>query len=660
MNKLYTIAFLSIITLSVKAQTPAAVPAAQPYGVVSLEDLQMKECDFEKDANAEMLFATADVYYGADLNSISADIHKRIKIFNDNGKSAANIKIEFFTEDRLEYITGIQAETINMVDGKQVITKVDKKLIYTKNVDKLTSEVTFTFPDVKAGSVLEYKYTWNTISFANMPDWYFQERMPVRYSELRTAIPDVFYFRPISHLRDPYVKYTTKEDGRSLQDGSQAYPYTLKIETRALANIQSLQDEPFMSSFNDYVQSLRFQLVSIKPIGGFQTSHSDTWAKVGGRLADDDDFGGQLKRKLNGEEAIIAKAKTFKTDDQKIAYVFNEVKKSMKWNGEDTWYTNDGTYRAWENKIGNSTEINLILYHLLKQSGVYAYPMVVSTKQNGKINSYYTSLAQFNRGVVYIPVDSAKAYVLDASGKYNLYDEMPADLLNSQGLYIDKSKNQYDFFFLKQDLPERQAVSINAEIKPGGKLEGIAQISGTNYYRTHVVEKYKTDGEKKYIEYLQDGDNNLKIASLTMDNMEVDTLPLTQKVNFSLDMAGSDETYIYLNANLFTSLKANPFLSENRMTDIDFMYPRNYSINGVFKIPAGYKADALPKNVSMVMPDKSFGFKRLVVEQDGAILVRYNIAYNVAEYSKENYPDMREFFKKMIEMLNEQVVLKKI
>ena len=76
-------------------------------------------------------------------------------------------------------------------------------------------------------------------------------------------------------------------------------------------------------------------------------------------------------------------------------------------------------------------------------------------------------------------------------------------------------------------------------------------------------------------------------------------------------------------------------------------------------MPAGYKADALPKSVTIVMPDKSIIFKRLVAEQDGAILVRYTINYNKAEYSKEDYPDFYAFFKKMNEMLNEQIVLKK-
>jgi hypothetical protein len=249
--------------------------------------------------------------------------------------------------------------------------------------------------------------------------------------------------------------------------------------------------------------------------------------------------------------------------------------------------------------------------------------------------------------------------VLDATGKYNVYNETPDELLNSSGLYIDKSKNVFDIVHLTKESPARQIVLISAEIKPGGKLEGTAQISSTSYNRINTIQRYKTDGEKKYIDYLRDNDNNLKVSSLKFENMDVDTLPLTQKLDFNLDLAGSDENYIYLNPNLFTSLKTNPFLSENRKTDIDFEYLRSYSINGVYKIPAGYKADALPKSLTIVMPDKSISFRRLVAEQDGAIVIRYTINYNKAEYPKNEYPDFYVFFKKMHEMLNEQIVLKK-
>lgn len=658
MNKLFTLLLLGAVTITANAQT-APTPATQPYGKIEQADLELKACDFEKDANAEVLFEKGSAYYGADLYSITNEIHRRIKIFNDNGKTAADIHIPYYGGNHLEYVTGIQAQTVNLVDGKVEITKLDKKLIYTKAIDKWRNEITFTMPNVKPGCIIEYKYNWNTNNFFDVPDWDFQDKIPVRYSEYTTSIPDIFYFRQQPHLTMPLVKSSHTSEARSLQDGTNSSPYTLEIETRAMANIPSLPDEPFMSSFRDNVQNIRYQLVSMRPIGGFAKTGSDTWAKVGGTLIDDEDFGGQLKRKLNNEEVIIAKAKALKTDDEKIAYIFNEVKNAMKWNGIDDWYTIDGTYRAWENKTGNSAEINLILFHLLKQSGLEVYPMVVSTREHGKVSPYYTSTIQFNRAVAYIPVDSTKNYILDATGKYNLYNETPAELLNSSGLFIDKPKNQYDMVFLHKETPVRQVVLISGEIKPNGKLEGKAEISSSSYNKISAIERYKKDGEKKYIEFLSDKDNNLKISSIKMENMDVDSLPLTQKIDFNLDLAGSDENYIYLNPNLFTSLKTNPFLSEKRMTDIDFGYRQNYTISSVYKIPAGYKADALPKSVTIVMPDKSVSFKRLVAEQDGSIVVRYSINYNKISYPKDDYPDFHEFFKKMHEMLNEQIILKK-
>lgn len=659
MSKIFTLVILVAFTLAAKAQTPPSIaPETQPFGTIDKEDLEMKACDFEKDANAMYLFEKGSAYYDAAF-VLTEEYHKRIKIFNDNAKDEANIRIEYYGGDHAESITGLQAQTINLVDGKIEITKLDKKLLYIQHVDKNRDVMVFTMPNVKAGSVIEYKYRWTTSAFYNLPDWYFQEKIPVRYSELNTEIPEMLYFKPQVHTRGPYFKDITSNGAANTGGGADAVTYTTQKELRAMANVPSLPDEPYMSSDKDNLECIIFQLTSVRPLGGFISTFADTWPKIGGILADDDDFGSQLKRKLNNEEEIISKATALKTDDEKIAYVFNAVKNAMKWNESDRWYTNDGTSKAWENKTGNSTEINLILYHLLKKSGLNAYPMVVSTREHGKVNPYYPSLYQFNRAVVYIPVDSTKNYVLDATGKYNSYNETPAYLLNSSGLYIDKSKNTYDILFLQKTEPVRQVVLINAEIKPDGKMNGTAQITSFSYNRINAVKKYKTDGEKKYTDYLRDDDNNLKISSIKFENMEVDTLPLTQNIDFNLDLTGSDDNYIYFSPNLFTSLHSNPFLSENRFTDIDFGYRNNYTINGIYKIPAGYKIDAMPKSISMSMPDKSITFKRMVAEQDGSIVIRYSIDYKKSMYFKENYPEFHEFFKKMHEMLNEQVVMKK-
>jgi len=331
----------------------------------------------------------------------------------------------------------------------------------------------------------------------------------------------------------------------------------------------------------------------------------------------------------------------------------------MKWDGVDRWYTVDGTAKAWERKSGNSAEVNLILYHLLKQADIEVYPMVVSTREHGKVVANYTSLSQFNKAVVYVPLANDRMYILDATNKYNSFNDIPADLLNSSGLYIDKSKDVYDIVYLKNDKPVNQTVFVTADIKPDGKIAGTASVRSEGYHRKSVLEKYKTDGEKKYIEALQDGDNGLKITAVKMENMDVDSLPLLQNIDFSLELAGSDENYIMLNPNLFASLKNNPFLAEQRLTDVEFGYNRSYTIGGRYTMPAGYKIDALPKNGGITMADKSITFNRIVQQQDNTISLRYTIAFKKPIYSKDDYPDFREFVKVLYQMLNEQIILKK-
>jgi hypothetical protein len=592
------------------------------------------------------LFDKATVFF-TDVNLVT-ERHIRIKIFNDNGKGAADVHLRYYSGNRYEWIEKLQAQTINDNNGTPVITKVDKKQIFDKHIDKETSEISFAFPDVKPGSIIEYKYMESSGYLSAFPDWYFQSELPTRYSEIEAKIPEWVHYKSLVRVKQPYA--VSKWDGNS------------NIEKIALSNVPSITEEPYMSSMKDNFQCIQTLLLSITPsasTGIIGRNFSESWTKVGQDMADDDDFGGQFNRKLSGEEEILNHAKTLKSTDQKIEYLFDEVKNNMKWNDVYAKYTDDGTPKAWEKKVGNYAEINLMVYHLLKKAGITAYPMITSTRKHGRANPAYPAVYAFNSVVTYVPIDTATYYVLDATQKYNLYNVIPFYFLNSFGLAINKDEKKYDLDFIQNTLPVRSVVLLNAEVTGDGKMQGAAQISNFSYGRIDNIKSYKTDGEKKYIENLVSGNNDLKITSLKMENMEADSLPLTQNINFSLNLPGADGTYIYFKPNLLTDLGNNPFLSEKRKTDIDFGCLNNYSITGNYKIPAGYKVDALPQSTRMDMPDQSISFKRLVAESEGIITVRYTIVYHTSILFKENYEELHSFYKKMYEMLDQQIVLKK-
>ncbi|MGX5688565.1 DUF3857 domain-containing protein [Arcticibacter tournemirensis] len=630
-----------------------------PFGKIDPSDFTLSEASFEKDANAMVLFDKADVYFDQNFDIIM-ERHKRIKIFNEKGKDEANVRLEYYSGGHYEDLFSLQAQTINNRDGKPTITKLERKQIFTEIIDKNRTALVFTFPDVQPGSIVEFKYQWKTPSYGNFPSWVFQSKIPVRYSELRTSVPDMLYYKIQQRVHQPFCKNKSMSESKSIPNGANSLGYNVNIRLLALQNVPSLSDEPFMTSRNDNLQSVSFQLTEIKPIGGFTQTYIDTWQKVAGMLADDEDFGAQFKKKLQEEDVIVTKAKALKSNDDKIAFLFNEVRNSMKWNDVDVWYTNDGVSKAWQKKTGNSTEINLILYRLLKLAEVgNVYPMIVSTRSNGRVNIAFPWLRQFNRTVVYIPVDSTRKYILDASNKYQLYNSIPDNLLNSYGLSLNKDNKTYNLINISCPNTSRKNIFITADIKPDGKINGNAKIYDFDYHKMNSVRLYKTEGEEKFKEWLTEKDNSIKIKNMKIEGVDVDSLPLQELLDFEMELKGVDGDYIYFNPNLFTSLRTNPFLTENRSTVVDFGHKKKYTLTASYGIPPNYLADALPKSLNLVMPDKSISFQRIVSNSEGQIIVRYVIDFKKALYVQDEYPLLRQFYKQMFEMLNEQIVLKK-
>jgi len=609
------------------ALTAFANAQIKPFGKIDTADLKMTFCDFEKDANAEILFDKGVMSLSGGLNM---EHHIRIKIFNDFGKNAAKILLVSSVGGQ-KVISDLQGETFNLENGKIEITTLDNKQTLAGQIGKKLSTLEFTLPNVKPGSVIEYKFKSPPTEF-----WYFQNDLPTRYSEIETDYLARAGMGYITYVKQPYAKNTGKNTG--------------DIEVKALANIHSLTTEPYMASRRDNLERIRF----------FNLTRMDSsWSAAGKALLQFRLFSDELTGALTGENAIIKRGKALKSEDERISFLFDTVKNRMKWNGISSIHILDGAPFAWDKTIGNSAEINLAVYYLLKRAGIKAFPLLVSTRSNGKISPTIPNIDVLNNLVVYVPVDSTKSYILDATDKFNTFNVIPFDDLNFYGLSIDQEAAECKLIQVQDAFPEVQSVFLNAEITPEAKISGTVEITSDHYNKINALKKYKRDGEAKYIDSLRKGDDNIKITSFKMENAEADTLPLSQKIDFNAVLVSSDKNYIYFNTNLFSFMEDNPFKSENRFSDIDFGYRNNYSISGIYKLPQGYKTDALPKNVTIIMPDQSIVFKRIMAEDNGTIVARYTIDHRKTIYLPEEYQNVHDFYKKMYELLNEQIVLKK-
>jgi hypothetical protein len=615
----------------------------QPFGQIDTADLRLTDCDFEKGANAMVLFAKGSLRCEQYYNKLS--YHKRIKILTEGGKNEANIRIEYISKRSLENIKDIVAQTINLEGNVIKITPVDKKQIFIEKVDKYRKAVVITFPEVRKGSIIELKYTWES-GYPNFyPRWYFQEDIPVRYSELVADVQLTIDF--FAKVNQDYAKDTNDKLGPKDE------PMVTR-RTWAMANVHAYKTEPYAPASEEYKQGIFF----------FRGRNFSSWTGLAYDVAEDVDFGLQLKKQLSGTEKILAKAATLKNNDKKIASIFNDVKNAMLWNNVDNWYTEDGIKKAWDKKTGNSAEINLILYKLLTTAGIHGYPVLVSTPGNGLIEPGFASLSQMDKAVVFVPVDSVAYYILDASNKKNLYNQIPYDLLNTQGLAVNmddkKTSNaiQGKLFTISCFTTISQRVNINAAISANSKMTGLAQIHSFSYGRAVVI-KRKDEPGVNYADLLKNRDNEITINSLKFENTETDTLPLIQQVDFVANLSQSEGDYIIFNTNLFSDFRINPFTSEARFTSVEFPYPTNYTITGHYTIPPNYTVETLPKSISIKTEDNGIVVRRIVAQEGNIIATRYVVNRLKSFYTKEEYPALKEFYKKLFEVLNEPVVLKK-
>ena len=148
------------------------------------------------------------------------------------------------------------------------------------------------------------------------------------------------------------------------------------------------------------------------------------------------------------------------------------------------------------------------------------------------------------------------------------------------------------------------------------------------------------------------------IDSITVENADNDSLPLVRSFKFNVPTALSGD-YHYFSVNLFAGLNKNPFIDDERQSDIFFATTREYNIDCSVVLPEGYVMDDLPKNLKMITPDTSIVFIRRSVFENGILSVIMNLQFKSPVFPASDYETFKEYYKKLLALLNDKYVYKK-
>ena len=629
------------------------------YGKIDPEDLKMTVCDFDKEAPAMVLIKKGELWYDKgsdDLFDIRTRFRVRIKILKQGGLEKANVKLNYYARGGYENIYSVKGATYNLAENGEIkVTKLESKNIYNQPINKRFSSTVFSMPDVKVGSVIEYEYVVQRQSETYISDWEFQDDIPTRVSQFDMTVPNFYNYtisRPFTYPLE--YKVDSKQETIGIRGVTGSYQSTNKIYT--MRNIPALHDEPFMTSNINYIQKLKFQIASIN-FGFEHQSQINSWGSLMGLLKSDDDFWGQLKKNISFSDSLNMLLKRDTSSFYTMETIYKYVRSNITYNGYESFWSDEGIKDVWNKHSGNSGDINLLLIKLLRKAGLTAFPLLVSSREHGAVNIGYPSVNQFNNVLAFVKIGD-NVYILDATNKVNSVRLVPENYLNTMGFLI--TDESYTWYFIKESyFVYKEMVSILGEITESGLFKGTATINSFDYAKNKKLEKWQTNKIRFKDLFTSVAYPSMQMDSLNVTQQENDSLPLLQTFDFKTPLNTTGD-YQYFNTNLFLNFEKNPFVSEERFSQVDFGFNQQYLLYANITIPDGYVFEELPKNVKLITVDSSISVLRMSAVNDSTqFSLRLEINYKRNEFTETEYPDLKEFYKKLYAILNEQIVFRK-
>lgn len=652
------------------------------YGDIDISELQMKTYDKDTSAAAVVLgdFGEITIKYDEIQRSFHTIFvkHTRVKILKKDGYSWSDHAVDLYHDaDIMQKISGVSGTTYNLENGKISKSKLTKDSQFTEKVSDYWDTFKFTMPDVKEGSVIEFRYLMESDYLLTLPVWNFQYSIPVVWSELKISIPEYYTYNRTLTGYDPFyidetttgkvnLSFTQKEnvsdDNFTVKNEYRTsnINYTTNNSRMVVKDVPAFKDEPYLTSAENYIMKATYELARVWFPESEERLYTESWETINKKMLENENFGLQLKAPSLFINDKVDEINASTNDPvEKIRKIHEFVKDHMKWNDKNSCYTTLTLRSAFNEKSGNAADINLLLTQMLKKAGLDANPVILSTRSNGLINAQFPILSQFNYIIASVN-NSGRLYLLDATDPNCTPDLLPQRCLNGNGLLIDEKGPRW--IMLNPEKKYEYTSKADLVLDETGKIEG-SITNLRNDYGAYMLRQSMDEqkSEDDFIEELEKDNPGLEFTEYNFLHRKEIYEPMTEeyKVNINgyADLAGD---YIYCNPLLTERIKSNPFRLEVRKYPIDFGYPIAQIYNLNLKVPEGYEVQEIPEPLQLSLPGNSASFLyKIEVLENGNLNLINELKINKSVFLYDEYPLIKEFYSKIVQKHAESIVFKR-
>ena len=683
----HLIAGLSLLAPRVVlAQQVAAVQAPKvTFGKPEPADFEAKNFVADSAASAVVLYdfgSTRFAFDGEDFK-LDTDHVTRIKILKKSGFDYATFEIPLYHKDQNdEKITSLKGFTYNEVGGKIEKVKLDVSQAFTEERTRNVKVRKVTLPGVRVGSVIDLSYSTASDFMFNFQSWTFQRDIPTRWSEFHAVIPEYFDYKmlmqgyqplALQQREDQTAQYTLRVRGYDTgtsgltgssgrQPGSIETVMAKAVSYRwAMQNVPALREEPYMTTTDDYVSRISFELAGEKIPGQGYHVVAGTWQGMQRELLADDLFGGQLDRAGFLEASIKPLIAKYPDPAARAAAVRELILRAVKYDGTSTYRASNSVKRIYDLHRGNAADVNLLLLAALRQAELEALPVLLSTRRHGRVNEYSPMLDQFNYVVALLPLPDNKQLLLDATEPMLPAGMLPMRCLNQLGRVIPaNSSAEGRWVSLSPSQRQTQYQDVKLTLDAQGNIVGQAHCERGGYAGVVARSKLGELGEKKYVTELASAHPGWEIGTYKFAQPEDVSQALTLNYEWKQPANTSGTANeLYLNPLQAFGEQENPFQHEQRLFPVDMGMGLQNVVRVTVTLPPGYVAE-LPKPATLALPDGGGRYLfSATAPTPGTVLLTSYLTLAKPVYGADEYASLREFYRLVLAKQAEALVVKK-
>ncbi|MEL6559863.1 MAG: transglutaminase domain-containing protein [Bacteroidota bacterium] len=669
MRKTISLIFLMLTTISLLI----GQEYSREYGIISDSEWSLQTYEKDPDAGAVVMFDIGSSFYATKKDGdivIRFKKQKRVKILDETGFEASKVTIPIyiFNEKESEQVVEFQATSYLKVGGQVVSKQVEAESVFEETIDENWKVKKFTFPDVQVGSVLEYSYVLET---SLLPDWVFQSNIPTIHSEYKVGMVPFFEYVFITQGIDTFDVQTVQEDkmwkkigqikSYSGQNMGEAATYRDIIYTYVLKDVAAFKDESYITSVNDYIAKIDFQLSNTYDVPtyvseqyqslGQATVFMTTWPKMIEDFLAADVFGKYLKaseglarKLLNSELNLDGQSKA-----QQARAIINYVKRNFKWNGETRKLARLKPKEFVSQKQGDSAEINLFLTAMLRAAGIEAQPVILSTRDHGKIKANYPFQHFFNNVITLIN-EPGLSYLTDATDPLIAYNRIPPRCINENGLIVNKGEGGWVNLESKFLSLNNKLFSVSIDPESSVATAGVT-IQSSEYHAYAYKNAYGKNEEAVKNGMLENGLSD--VSQIRFINYEKNTKPyvIAFKATAEVEEVGGK---LILSPFFKFPIAENSLVEEERKYPIDLVFAESRSFKSQINIPEGYTIKQLPEGLNM--KDELTAIKLNYQMAGKQLIVEGSYSFKKAVFQPEEYAQVKNLLNRVIEKFNQEIV----